>query len=322
MGRAAGGPTGRFLLEAEGPYSLSASTRFLEGFAPASYVGEGADRLRLAFVADGLDRGERVAGALARDEGDAGGGGGLVETYGEAAPEAVRGQLERILSLDADGGGFPGVGERDPVVGRLQQRYPGLRPVLFWSPYEAAAWAIVGNRIRIAQAARVKARMAGELGEEVGVAGAREWESAWVQLGAVAVSTLAFASYPVSAFVRRLRVGAPEHRATQPELPARRFARVLTFTGLGALLGFFVYFGFLAFTAASTVGPVVAGRPVLWLVLQALAVAASVSTVLIAASWRSSIKTATGVERTRTAILLAGGAVFVAWTAYWGLLSP
>ena len=164
-------PTGRFRLEAEGPYSLSASIRFFEGFAPASYGGEDADRLRMAFVADGLDGGERVAGVLVRSDG---GSGVTVDTYGEAAPEAVRGQLERILSLDADGRGFPGVGERDPVVGGLQGRYPGLRPVLFWSPYEAAAWAIVGNRIRIAQAAKVKARMGQELGEEVEVAGARE----------------------------------------------------------------------------------------------------------------------------------------------------
>ena len=33
-------PTGRFRLEAEGPYSLSVSIRFLEGFVPASYGGE------------------------------------------------------------------------------------------------------------------------------------------------------------------------------------------------------------------------------------------------------------------------------------------
>lgn len=166
-----GEPRGRFRLEAQGPYSLSASTRFLEGFAPASYVGDDAERLRLAFVADGLDGGEWAAGALARAEGE----GVVVETYGEAVPEVVRGQVERILSLDADGRDFPEVGERDPVVGGLQERYPGLRPVLFWSPYEAAAWAIVGNRIRIAQAARVKARMAEELGEEVEVAGVREY---------------------------------------------------------------------------------------------------------------------------------------------------
>lgn len=37
----------------------------------------------------------------------------------------------------------------------------------FYSPYEAAAWAIIGNRIRIVQAAKVKSRMAEELGPVV-----------------------------------------------------------------------------------------------------------------------------------------------------------
>lgn len=74
--------------------------------------------------------------------------------------------------------------------------------------------------------------------------------------------------------------------------------------------------------AASAVGPVVLGRPIPWLILQALAVAACVSTVLLAAPWRSSIKALTGAERTRIGVLLVGGAVFVAWAAYWGLLLP
>jgi DNA-3-methyladenine glycosylase II len=86
----------------------------------------------------------------------------------------VRDQVERVLSLDTDGRGFAAVGERDPVVGRLQDRYPGLRPVLFYSPYEAAAWAIIGNRIRIVQAARIKARMAEDLGSPVKVRGKQE----------------------------------------------------------------------------------------------------------------------------------------------------
>ena len=37
----------------------------------------------------------------------------------------MRQQVERILSLDVDGSGFPTVGERDPVAGELQRRYPG-----------------------------------------------------------------------------------------------------------------------------------------------------------------------------------------------------
>jgi DNA-3-methyladenine glycosylase II len=98
----------------------------------------------------------------------------VVETYGEAEPETVRDQIRRVLSLDVDGSGFPEVGERDPVVGELQRRYPGLRPVCFYSPYEAAAWAIIGNRIRIVQAARVKAQMAEELGGSVWIRGKDE----------------------------------------------------------------------------------------------------------------------------------------------------
>ena len=159
--------TGRFELAPVGPYSISASARFLEGFAPAHYEGGGSEHLRFAFVADGLDRGEQVAGAYAYPAGEK----VVVETYGEAAPETVRDQTERVLSLDVDGGRFLEIGERDPVVRGLQERYPGLRPVCFYSPYEAAAWAIIGNRIRIVQAAKAKARMSEELGEPVELRG-------------------------------------------------------------------------------------------------------------------------------------------------------
>lgn len=157
----------RFEIEPSGPYSLEASVRFLEGFTPAAYEGSEAGHLHLAFVSDG---GEEVAGVCVRPEGDT-----LVgEVFGGADPRVVREQVSRVLSLDVDGRGFPEVGRKDPVVGRLQERYPGLRPVLFYSPYEAAAWAIIGNRIRITQAAKVKARMAEELGEVVEVHGEPE----------------------------------------------------------------------------------------------------------------------------------------------------
>jgi len=45
-------------------------------------------------------------------------------------------------------------------------------------------------------------------------------------------------------------------------------------------------------------------------------------TVLLAASWRSSPKVLSGADRARAGVLLAGGTVFAAWAAYWGLLSP
>jgi len=79
--------------------------------------------------------------------------------------------LNAFLSLDVDGSAFPSVGEHDPVIGRLQTRFPGLRPLCFYSPYEAGAWILISHRIRITQAARVKAHMAEELGEALEIHG-------------------------------------------------------------------------------------------------------------------------------------------------------
>lgn len=154
----------RFTLTPLGPYSLAASARFLEGFVPAAYTSAEAGHFHLAFVADGSSA---VAGVCIRDEG----GTVVVEVVGDAEPEVVRDQVARILSLDVDGRGFTTVGQRDPVIGHLQRRYPVLRPVLFYSPFEAAAWAVIGQRIRITQAARIKARMAEELGPTVTIHG-------------------------------------------------------------------------------------------------------------------------------------------------------
>lgn len=150
-------------LPVQGPFSLAASTRFLEGFSPAGTFAAGAG-LAVAFPVEGD---WRTAGALVRQDGDRVTG----EVHGPVEPATVGAQLARILSLDVDGGGFPAVGERDEVVGALQRRYPGLRPVGFWSPYEAAAWAVIAQRVRIVQAARVKQRIAERHGTAVEVGG-------------------------------------------------------------------------------------------------------------------------------------------------------
>jgi len=155
----------RFTLEPRGAYSLAASARFLEGFAPAAHEAAPEGHLHLAFPGpDGAP-----AGVCLRQEEEDGAVRG--EAFGPADPRFVQREAERILSLDHDGSAFAQVGERDQAVGRLQARFAGLRPVLFLSPYEAAAWALIGHRMRIVQAARVKARMAAELGDAVDIHG-------------------------------------------------------------------------------------------------------------------------------------------------------
>ncbi|GAB2804664.1 DNA-3-methyladenine glycosylase family protein [Streptomyces daliensis] len=179
-----------------GPFSLASSIRFLEGFTPASYDGAADGVLRLAFPSDDA---VSVIGCAVRQEeaaadgrpgtvraeftvhadsdagsGDGGDGGGAAPLPAHTgAGEAARAQLARILSLDVDGTGFPALAEADPIVAGLQADYPGLRPVCFHSPYEAAVWSVIGNRIRRTQAAAIKARLAREHGRAVDVAGQR-----------------------------------------------------------------------------------------------------------------------------------------------------
>jgi DNA-3-methyladenine glycosylase II len=169
VGRGVMGGMETFTLVPRGPFSLAASIKFLEGFTPAWYSSAPDGVLELAFPAEGSWRTVGVRVSQAGEKVEAG-------IVSPAEPGAdlvaeVRPQVERILSLDVDGSGFPAVGERDPVAGEVQRRYPGLRPVGFWSPYEAAAWTIIGHRIRITQAAAIKTRMAERLGEPVSFGG-------------------------------------------------------------------------------------------------------------------------------------------------------
>ncbi|SCF34827.1 hypothetical protein [Micromonospora mirobrigensis] len=134
-----------------GPWSLATSRAFWEGFAPAALPGhDGTDALRTAFL---VDRDWSPATVT-------------VEQHGRTARIAVAGpgdldaavvQTARFLSLDVDATGWPAVGERDPVVGAAQRQLPGLRPCGFHSPYEAACWAVLSQRIRITQAAHLGA---------------------------------------------------------------------------------------------------------------------------------------------------------------------
>jgi DNA-3-methyladenine glycosylase II len=83
----------------------------------------------------------------------------------------VVGQAERILSLDLDLVPLHDAARDDAVLERLLAERPGLRPPLFGSAYEAAAWAVLSSRTGMAQAAVVRDRLTAEHGSEVEVGG-------------------------------------------------------------------------------------------------------------------------------------------------------
>ncbi len=113
--------------------------------------------MALAFTLDGY---HRQAGVFVRQTGER-----LdCELFGEADPGTARTQVERVLSVDHSGTAWSAVGARDPVIGALQADYPGLRPVLFYSPYEAAAWSVISHRRNRTQAARMRKRLSAEYG--------------------------------------------------------------------------------------------------------------------------------------------------------------
>ncbi|MFY0409412.1 DNA-3-methyladenine glycosylase family protein, partial [Solicola sp. PLA-1-18] len=144
-----------------GPWSLAVSRAFWEGFSPAALAAAG-DRdhaLRTVFLSD--TDWTRVATTVVQD-GDV----ARIEVSGAGDLDAAAAQVARFLSLDVDATTWPDVARRDPVVARAQEAMPGLRPCGFHSPYEAAAWSVLSQRMRITQAARLRDRVVADHGTD------------------------------------------------------------------------------------------------------------------------------------------------------------
>jgi DNA-3-methyladenine glycosylase II len=146
--------------EVLGPWSLQTSRSFWEGFTPAALAGQLAGPgLRTVFCAEGDWRRAEVEVTQAGD------GAHMVVT-GEGDLEVAAAQACRFLALDVDAQGWPEVGRRDPVTADAQARPPGPRPCGFHSPYEAAAWSVLSQRLRIVQAARLRAELIARHGQD------------------------------------------------------------------------------------------------------------------------------------------------------------
>ena len=155
-----------FTITPSGPFSLAEAATF--GFGQRADGGwDGV--MRLAFCLDGYTT---QVGVEVRQD-DAGVVRGTVSGPAGTDVDAVRSQVARVLSLDHDGEEFTRIGERDPVIGRLQQIAPGLRPPLFYSPYEAAAWSVLSARRPARQMMAVRQRLSEEHGAVFDLAGQR-----------------------------------------------------------------------------------------------------------------------------------------------------
>jgi DNA-3-methyladenine glycosylase II len=145
----------------DGPFSLAAAASF--GFGPNTGRPTYANAtMKLAFVTDDL----RSHALVSLDQRDGDVVTGTIDS--EADPAALTRQVARILSLNGSGNDWLEIGGTDEVLGSLQREHPGLRPVSFHSPYEAAAWSIISARRQRAQGSVVRNRIARALGRVYG----------------------------------------------------------------------------------------------------------------------------------------------------------
>jgi DNA-3-methyladenine glycosylase II len=158
---------GSFTITPSGPFSLAEAAAFGFGQRDAQDT-DGV--LRLAFCLDGY---QHQAGVEVRQDHAHGDVHATVRGPAGIDMDGVQSQVARVLSLDYDGRQFLLVGERDPVIGRLQAAAPGLRPPLFYSPYEAAAWSVLSARRPASQMAQLRQRLSEAHGAVFDLAGAR-----------------------------------------------------------------------------------------------------------------------------------------------------
>lgn len=148
-------------IDVRGPWSLTTSRAFWEDFAPAALTqrDEPEPQLHSVFrVERDWSRAETVV-TQHREE-------TRIRVDGDGDLDAALEQVRRFLSLDVDARAWPAVGGRDPVIADAQQQLPGLRPCGFHSPYEAAAWAVLSQRVRIVQAAQLRSDLVARHGED------------------------------------------------------------------------------------------------------------------------------------------------------------
>ncbi|GAA2621712.1 DNA-3-methyladenine glycosylase family protein [Paractinoplanes durhamensis] len=153
-------PEHRTEREVAGPWSLATSRTFWEGFGPAALRYQPVNgTLRTVFL---VERDWSTAVVTVRQEDTT----AHLTVTGEGDLAAATEQTARFLALDIDATDWPAVGTRDQVIAAAQAKLPGLRPCGFHSPYEAATWAVLSQRLRVPQAAQLRTALIDRHGHE------------------------------------------------------------------------------------------------------------------------------------------------------------
>ncbi|GAA0538943.1 DNA-3-methyladenine glycosylase II [Saccharopolyspora subtropica] len=147
-------------IEVAGPWSLRTSKRFWEEFTPTAIAADGdPDVLHARFISE--RDWTAVSARITHQDATA-----RIELSGDGDLIAAAGQVARFLSLDVDATAWSDVGDRDPVIASAQRQLPGFRPCGFHSPYEAAAWCVLSQRMRVPDAARLRRHLIATYGDD------------------------------------------------------------------------------------------------------------------------------------------------------------
>ena len=150
-----------FDLMPRGPFDLANTSQYFGGWLT---LGSDKKAIVMTFPVEGW----QASAAVVMQQDSSGRVHGKVYCD-DAHAEAAWKQALAALSLDYNDSGWSAAGKRGPPLGQLQGTYKYLRPVLFHSPYEAAAAFTIGHRISIKQGRAIRQRMAEEHGDKITV---------------------------------------------------------------------------------------------------------------------------------------------------------
>lgn len=142
------------------------------------------------------------------------------------------------------------------------------------------------------------------------------WESPWILIPALGLALVGLVAYLAVGLVRR--VIRRDAGASPGGAASVTFALLVPVT----VIGLYAYFGYLLMGGEGDPGPILAGRPVPWLILQLLALAGVVALLAAAPSIRRGLVGTGGWQRIGAGLLVLGAVAWLPWSFYWGLLVP